>query len=311
VGGEGNTKVRSPYWCNHCEEEIPLDGDNTFYKCFCHSCTDYWLCENCAHEPIVDNNPDGHQWWHTLLVLCTRIVLDLDDGLPDDQPEAQTTQRSVDAGTGADAIGNRISAVVVAKLDATHSMLQTKLDSILEGHARSTADQAGDNDAQGPIGELENRMSQLEDKVDTILTELRGDGGKDGAGEGLEDRMSQLEEKMDMMLGEMRKFFSSSAQAPSASTRGNPSGSSRSQPPFESDEQHFNSSARGGPAGSEGGDDLDSFAPEARGGYPGYNDNGDDDDRYNNDQDDEDRGDGGDDADGDDYNRGDGGDDDY
>lgn len=196
----------------------------------------------------------------------------------------QSTQRSVDPGSGADAIGNRISAVVVEKLDATHSMLQTKLDSILEGHTRSAADDTGDNNAQNPTAELENRMSQLEDKVDTILAELRGDGGKDEAGKGLEDRMSQLEEKMDMMVGEMRKFFSSSAlQAPSAPSR------ERSSTPFD----------------TEGEGDLDSFAPEVPRGYPRYNDNGDDGERYGNVQNGS-GGDGGDNNDGDYYNQGDG-----
>lgn len=38
VNIEGGSGVESSYLCNECLEEIPLESENTFYKCCCHSC---------------------------------------------------------------------------------------------------------------------------------------------------------------------------------------------------------------------------------------------------------------------------------
>ena len=69
-------------------------------------------------------------------------------------------------------IGNRISAVE-AKLDATNSMLQDTLSSIMESRM-PVSEETIARDSPFSNRVLEERMSKLEDKVDMMMAELRG-----------------------------------------------------------------------------------------------------------------------------------------
>lgn len=81
-------------------------------------------------------------------------------------------------------IGSQISAVVVAKLDATHSMLQNALNLVLEGQTRYAINQSDDDG-----------------KINSIMVQLENDG----------NRMSRLEQKVDIILGQLQSIFGSSA----------------------------------------------------------------------------------------------------
>ncbi|KAF9484260.1 hypothetical protein BDN70DRAFT_872756 [Pholiota conissans] len=161
--------IASPYACNVCEETIQLDSATTFYKCLKHSCGDYSLCERCAHEETENEDPDGHQWWHSLAVLRRDILVGHEEDPSDEESEESEAKKEGDDTNTViiSAIGDRISEVE-AKLDATNSMIQEALTSILQDKVKETVDDEAPQE-QG----LEMRMSQLEEKVDGMVEELR------------------------------------------------------------------------------------------------------------------------------------------
>ncbi|KJA23767.1 hypothetical protein HYPSUDRAFT_66143 [Hypholoma sublateritium FD-334 SS-4] len=172
-------EVESPYTCSHCQQIILLDDVTTFYKCFRHSCRDYWVCETCADQQFTDDNPDGHEWWHSLIVLRREILVDADETVPEKKASkalnVEATDKKKRNAVSPDAIvaaiGNRISAVE-EKLDGTNSMLQDTLSLLLKDRIQVTSDNF-DSKPQFSNRALEERMSNLEDKVDMMVAELR------------------------------------------------------------------------------------------------------------------------------------------
>lgn len=127
---------------------------------------------------FTDGDPDGHQWWHSLIVLRREILVDADETVPEkksSKPNTEGTDKMKGNANNPDAImsaiGNRISAVE-AKLDGTNSMLQDTLSLILKDRIHVTSEQIA---SEPPLSNraLEARMSNLEDKVDMMLAELR------------------------------------------------------------------------------------------------------------------------------------------
>lgn len=94
------------------------------------------------------------------------------------------TNNAVSSSSGGDDLGNRISAVVAEKLDATHLMLQSTLNSFVDSQTKSA-------EVESDEGIIHRRMGELEGRI--------------------ESRISRLEDKVDMMCGEMRAFFSTFA----------------------------------------------------------------------------------------------------
>ena len=90
-------------------------------------------------------------------------------------------------------IGTQLSSVA-ARLDATHSLLQNALNSILE----TRANQSEDYDTQGP--NREDGLLLLDDKINNIMARLEDDGA----------RMSRLEQKFDILMGQLQSMFSAS-----------------------------------------------------------------------------------------------------
>lgn len=90
------------------------------------------------------------------------------------------TKNAVSSSSGGDDLGNRISAVVAEKLDATHLMLQSTLNSFVDSQTKSA-------EVESDEGIIHRRMGELEGRI--------------------ESRISRLEDKVDMMCGEMRAFF--------------------------------------------------------------------------------------------------------
>ncbi|KJA23768.1 hypothetical protein HYPSUDRAFT_1079957 [Hypholoma sublateritium FD-334 SS-4] len=177
--------------CNCCNGNIALDNIATFYKCFRHSCSNYWLCDSCVDKRIVDKDPDGHQWWHSLIVLRHQIIFPGVDTAELNRNKSQETHTKdpSDSSSGGNDLGNRISAVVAEKLDVTHLMLQSALKSFVDSQTKSA-------EVQGDESIIHHRIGEFEDRI--------------------ESRISRLEDKVDMMCGEMRAFFSTFAIRPGA-----------------------------------------------------------------------------------------------
>lgn len=109
-----------------------------------------------------------------MIVLHREILVDADETAAhkkSSKPEGEETNKKKGSTGNPDAIMSRISAVET-KLDATNSMLQDTLSSILQGRelvakGQLTSDMPSSNYA------LEARMAKLEDKVDMMVVELR------------------------------------------------------------------------------------------------------------------------------------------
>ena len=111
-------------------------------------------------------------------------------GTPDlhqSESHENDTKNLISSSSGGDDLGNRISAVVAEKLDATHLMVQNTLSSFVDSQTKSSSVQGDDGVIYHRLGDFEGRM---------------------------EDRISRLEDKVDMMIGEMRAFFSTLAPSP-------------------------------------------------------------------------------------------------
>lgn len=140
----------------------------------------YMLCESCIEEQIINEDPEEHQWWHSMLVLRRDIVIGGDDAASDStsedesEPSDKKKDRGADSAAIISAIGERIFEVE-AKLDTTNSMLQEALSTILEDKVKAVGGDHDDDDDEAPTQTqaLEMRMSQLEGKVDGMVMELR------------------------------------------------------------------------------------------------------------------------------------------
>jgi tetrahydromethanopterin S-methyltransferase subunit G len=138
----------------------------------------YMLCESCIDEQIISDDPEEHQWWHSMLVLRHDIIIGWDDAASDSSSEDESEPSNKKKNHGADsaaiisAIGERISEVE-AKLDTTNSMLQEALSTILEDKVKAVGEDDNDNETPTQTQALDMRMSQLEDKVDGMVMELR------------------------------------------------------------------------------------------------------------------------------------------
>lgn len=147
-------------------------------------------------------NSDGHRWWHSLIVLRSQVILEDLRKMEEEDSDTESTQSDSDE----DGI-----AAVVSKLDATHLMLQGKMDTLLDGQTKFTEERARDtNTVQS--ADLESKISQLLDnKIGAMLAELRGNGNKDGVSGVLDSRMAQVESRLESLADEMRKHFNPSA----------------------------------------------------------------------------------------------------
>ena len=111
------------------------------------------------------------------------VFLSRKTGQPDVVNKAKKAENISDAPA---IIGIQLSSVA-ARLDATHSLLQNALNSILETRANQSEDYA----TQGP---------NLDDKINNIVARLEDDGA----------RMSRLEQKFDILMGQLQSMFSAS-----------------------------------------------------------------------------------------------------
>ncbi|KAF9484259.1 hypothetical protein BDN70DRAFT_162234 [Pholiota conissans] len=129
----GPNLVTSPFRCGVCSNNI-LHGD-PLYKCMKNSCNGCYICDNCANDETVREDPNAHQWYHHLLVLRWDI---------------NTAVNTNEKAQNNSIVGDRISGVE-AKLDTT--------DSVLQETSQSQA--------------VETRLSRLEDKMDGIINQIK------------------------------------------------------------------------------------------------------------------------------------------
>ncbi|KJA23770.1 hypothetical protein HYPSUDRAFT_39609 [Hypholoma sublateritium FD-334 SS-4] len=184
----------TPFRCSDCEKAIVLNRktDTKFYKCFGHSCSGYYLCQQCSSDGA---NPDGHQWWHSLIVLRSQVVLkDRDREMEGEDSDAESAYSDYD------------------KDDIT--VLQGKMDTLLEGQTKFAEERSRDINTNA---DLESRISQLLDnKISAMLAGFRGNGNGDGVSGALVSRMAQPEGKLESTVDEMRKNSNPSAPPPRA-----------------------------------------------------------------------------------------------
>ncbi|KDR76020.1 hypothetical protein GALMADRAFT_458592 [Galerina marginata CBS 339.88] len=131
--------------CYQCEK--PLSLDFTLYVCIGHMCRDYFLCQECAQKEHDEDAGAEHHWWHTLLEVRKDVIL----------PEGLQQRQSEDSDNSS---GDDITSII----DKTKNTPEKTLEL---NHAKPEEQTSA---LVVRLGSVEERISRLEGKMDTLLS---------------------------------------------------------------------------------------------------------------------------------------------